>query len=202
MPRLPVPGSDSDVWGELLNEFLSVEHNPDGTLKSASDIASSEQVANKGVADGYAGLGSDAKVPIAQLPTGSTSSTVALGDHTHVVTSLLPPFTRPDVLTLSAGRVRLPIDGNYSIVGVRLMVDTAPTGASIIVDINKNGTTIYTTQGNRPSISAGSNSGGPGVAPDISSIAAGDYLTVDVDQVGSIVAGSDLVVAVIVTRTT
>lgn len=32
-PRLPSPGNDAGVWGELLNEFLLVEHNPDGTLK-------------------------------------------------------------------------------------------------------------------------------------------------------------------------
>ncbi len=42
MPRLPKPGGDAGNWGELLNEFLSVEHNGDGSLKSvvrSSDIA-------------------------------------------------------------------------------------------------------------------------------------------------------------------
>jgi hypothetical protein len=104
-------------------------------------------------------------------------------------------------LTLSTGKTRLPIDGDYIIVGVRLMVNTVPTGAAIVVDINKNGTSIFTSQANRPTILAGANSGGPGVAPDITSIAAGDFLTVDVDQIGSVVVGSDLVVTVIVTRT-
>ncbi len=33
MARLPVPGSDGGVWGQVLNEFLGVEHNADGTLK-------------------------------------------------------------------------------------------------------------------------------------------------------------------------
>jgi len=32
MARLPTPGGDSDTWGVLLNEFLSVAHNADGTL--------------------------------------------------------------------------------------------------------------------------------------------------------------------------
>ncbi len=31
--RLPVPGADGDTWGDLLNEYLAVEHNPDGTLR-------------------------------------------------------------------------------------------------------------------------------------------------------------------------
>ncbi|MGV9001832.1 MAG: glycosyl hydrolase family 28-related protein [Candidatus Saccharimonadaceae bacterium] len=34
--RLPVPGSDRDVWGTLLNDFLSVEHTSDGTLKDGT----------------------------------------------------------------------------------------------------------------------------------------------------------------------
>ncbi|HKU18064.1 MAG TPA: hypothetical protein VJP80_02210 [Candidatus Saccharimonadales bacterium] len=31
MSRLPTPGSDDDIWGQLLNDFLRVEHNKDGT---------------------------------------------------------------------------------------------------------------------------------------------------------------------------
>lgn len=37
----------------------------------------------KGAANGYASLGADTKVPIAEIPTGSTNSTVSLGDHNH-----------------------------------------------------------------------------------------------------------------------
>lgn len=37
MARLPNPGGDSNVWGGVLNEFLEVEHNADGTLKLRSD---------------------------------------------------------------------------------------------------------------------------------------------------------------------
>lgn len=38
MARLPVPGSDGDVWGDILNEYLEVAHNGDGTLKDAATI--------------------------------------------------------------------------------------------------------------------------------------------------------------------
>lgn len=40
MARLPVPGSDSGTWGNVLNDFLSVEHNADGTLKESGTLAS------------------------------------------------------------------------------------------------------------------------------------------------------------------
>lgn len=39
-PRLPQPGSDKGVWGQLLNQFLEVEHNPNGTLKQEGSLAS------------------------------------------------------------------------------------------------------------------------------------------------------------------
>lgn len=39
MSRLPIPGSDSNAWGAILNDFLTVEHYTDGSLKKAPDIA-------------------------------------------------------------------------------------------------------------------------------------------------------------------
>jgi hypothetical protein len=38
MTRLPIPGKDGGLWGDLLNDFLAVEHNADGTLKLRTDI--------------------------------------------------------------------------------------------------------------------------------------------------------------------
>lgn len=39
MSRLPIPGSDNGLWGNILNDFLSVEHNPDGTLKASGSLS-------------------------------------------------------------------------------------------------------------------------------------------------------------------
>jgi len=33
-PRLPQVGSDDNAWGDVLNEFLEVSHNTDGTIKN------------------------------------------------------------------------------------------------------------------------------------------------------------------------
>jgi len=38
MARLPKPGGDANTWAEVLNEFLLVAHNPDGTPRAASKI--------------------------------------------------------------------------------------------------------------------------------------------------------------------
>jgi hypothetical protein len=39
MARLPIPGSDNGVWGDVLNDFLLVEHNSDGTLKASGSLS-------------------------------------------------------------------------------------------------------------------------------------------------------------------
>ncbi|MEO6513100.1 MAG: hypothetical protein ABIR37_00275 [Candidatus Saccharimonadales bacterium] len=38
MSRLPTPGSDDGTWGTVLNDYLAVEHNADGSLKKAAQI--------------------------------------------------------------------------------------------------------------------------------------------------------------------
>lgn len=54
-------------------------------------------------------------------------------------------------------------------------------GADLVIDINKNGTTIFTTQANRPKITNG-NAYGESVAPNITNFIAGDRLTIDIDS--------------------
>ncbi|MCJ7431244.1 hypothetical protein MUO83_08565 [Candidatus Bathyarchaeota archaeon] len=83
-----------------------------------------------------------------------------------------------------------------AIVKVKVVVKTAPTGAALIVDVNKNGTTIFTTQGGRPSIAAG-DTADDSDTPDVTALAETDKLTVDIDQVGSTIAGADLTVEVV-----
>jgi hypothetical protein len=36
MSRLPTPGSDDNIWGNILNDFLNVSHNTDGTLQAGA----------------------------------------------------------------------------------------------------------------------------------------------------------------------
>jgi len=83
-----------------------------------------------------------------------------------------------------------------TITKVKVVVKTAPTGAALIVDVNKNGTTIFTTQGGRPSIAIGATTDDSDT-PDVTNLAESDKLTVDIDQVGSTIAGADLTVEVV-----
>jgi len=84
-----------------------------------------------------------------------------------------------------------------SIALVKIYAKTAPTGASLIVDINKNDTTIFTTQANRPEIAIDGHAD-DSETPDITSLLEGDRLSFDVDQVGStIFGGNPLLITVI-----
>lgn len=69
--RLPNPGSDNGVWGDLLNSFLQVSHNSDGTLNS---VAVSNALPNP--------------IPVTKLGAGTPSSYNFLrGDGTWAVPS-------------------------------------------------------------------------------------------------------------------
>lgn len=82
---------------------------------------------------------------------------------------------------------------------VSVHVGTAPTGADLIYDVNHNGTTVFTDQTKRPRVLAGATDSAP-VAPNgatnIALVAPNDTVTVDLDQIGSTVAGSDALVVV------
>lgn len=156
-----------------------------GTVAQGNDsrITGAEQAANKGVANGYASLDGGGKIPDAQLALSLTRA--------HV-------FSNTGTLIVETGSHRLYNDSAsaWTIVGVRASVGVAPTGSSIVVDINVNGTTIFATQANRPTITASTFTSGKITNMDITSVAAGSYLTIDIDQIGSIVAGAQLTVQV------
>lgn len=66
MSRLPNVGADDDAWGDILNDFLQVSHNTDGTLKSTS--LPNASTSSKGVV----------QLAIANDVNTGTSSTVAV----------------------------------------------------------------------------------------------------------------------------
>lgn len=108
------------------------------------------------------------------------------------------PYSYLGSLAVSTGTFRLYNDtgATWTINGIRASVGVASAGASIIIDVNKNGTTLFTTQANRPTIAAAANTSGNVTNMDVTSVAVGEYLTVDIDQIGSTTAGADLTVQV------
>ena len=76
MARLPTPGGDKDNWGNVLNEFLSQEHNPDGTLKESVDSSLGQHIAD-----------TDISASSLHHTLGTGHNQAATGDHTHAATA-------------------------------------------------------------------------------------------------------------------
>jgi hypothetical protein len=141
-------------------------------------------VASKAGASGICDLDAGTKVPAARMPTATVVTTLAVHVPGTLVTGQkLMRIVAPVALTLTA---------------VGIVVDTAPTGASLIVDVHTGtgaGTTIFTNQANRPTITAG-NKAGQGT-PAVTAIAVNTEFSVYVDQIGSTIAGADLTIEIV-----
>lgn len=103
-----------------------------------------------------------------------------------VVQVLHETVTFPDTVAQSdvAGARSVTFDRSGTILYVSIFCDTAPVTASVIVDAHKNGTTIFTTQGNRPTI-ATSGTYNRSVAPDVTAVVQGDSIQFQVDQLNA-----------------
>lgn len=82
--------------------------------------------------------------------------------------------------TMVIENIRLYADNSGTIKDVRCSVNTAPTTSAVTVDVNLNGTTIFTTQSGRPSIAAAGNTD-VSSTPDVTSYSSGDFFDIDVD---------------------
>jgi hypothetical protein len=132
--RLPTPGSDNNTWGFVLNDYLGVSLNTDGTLIGASVAsAGAEMTANKGTASGYAPLNGSSVVPTANLGTGTASSSTYLrGDGTWVAppTGVALDTTSTDIQPLgvqAAGASGLAADAKHVHAMPRLDQVAVPT---------------------------------------------------------------------------
>jgi hypothetical protein len=136
------------------------------------------------------------------------------------------PINVAGALTVANGTAHIPVPCNADLVAVYANANTAPTGASLNLRLNKNGASALTLN-----IAAGANkasstiqfpinSGSAGVddsqpnylsglnyiypempnATALASFVPGDTISLDVTQVGSTVAGSDLSVTLLLVK--
>lgn len=92
MTRLPQVGADDGSWGDILNGFLAVEHNTDGTLRTDGSLGGkADEAAVLKKANNLSDLASPASArsnlglgDAATLNVGTLGGTVAAGDDTRL----------------------------------------------------------------------------------------------------------------------
>jgi hypothetical protein len=125
MPRLPQPGGDDGIWGDVLNDFLKVEHNADGTLKNARDatklqgraidttapaddqILTYDAASSQWTAKAAPSSTSPSNTVVTEMmpdqaSTAGSATAYSRGDHTHGT----PPET-PDATAVTKGKLQL-----------------------------------------------------------------------------------------------
>lgn len=104
-------------------------------------------------------------------------------------------------LTTGTAKVTFRMPFAMTLTGVRANVNTAPTGAALIVDINEGGVSVLST---KITIDVSEESSETAATPAVisdSALADDAEMTIDIDQIGSTIAGKGLKVALIGTRT-
>jgi len=91
-------------------------------------------------------------------------------------------------LAVNTGSKRLYMTRTGSLGDFDMFVETAPVGANLTVTIKKNGSQIATGSITDGATSSTANS----IATSNAGFVSGDYLTVDITQIGSSTAGADL----------
>ena len=103
-------------------------------------------------------------------------------------------------LTTGTGKVTFRAPCAMTITAVRASLTSAPTGSTVIVDINEGGSSILST---KLSIDASEKTSTTAATPAVisdASIADDAEITIDIDQIGSSAAGKGLKVWLIGTR--
>lgn len=108
MSRLPTPGADNGAWGGILNDFLAVEHNLDGTLKTSGSLSSKYAKPTQGIPESDLEASVQTKLNAATsggsgaIPDGSvTTNTIADGAITNVKVSAVAGIEKTKLAPLA-----------------------------------------------------------------------------------------------------
>jgi hypothetical protein len=132
-----------------------------------------------------------------------TSAEYAREDHVHQRDSdaiVIPVGDETTALTAGTNRVRFRMPFAATLLAVRASVNTAPTGSTLIVDINEAGTSVLGTKLSIDATEFSSTTAASAATITDSSLADDAEISIDIDQIGSTVAGAGLKVMLSVRR--
>lgn len=176
-------------------------HIPTVQIPTLPQYASDTAVVHLAGAETVAGLKTFTLPPQVPAPSQPGEATNKQYVDAAIVSAVPIPvqtqvFSSAGVVAIDVGTQRLYNDSgsNWTLNNVRASVGIAPAGASIIIDVKVNDATIFALPADQPTIPSGSLTSGQMAVTGTTAVATGQYITVDVTQVGSTTAGSNLTV--------
>jgi hypothetical protein len=116
MARLPIPGADSNAWGQLLNDFLAVQHNTDGSLKSG--VVISDTIADGTIMNSHI----------------NASAAIAQSKISGLATALSSKVSKGDIVIRVADYGIFPSESTDHTAALQALIDALPaTGSADVV---------------------------------------------------------------------
>jgi hypothetical protein len=100
-------------------------------------------------------------------------------------------------LTASTGKLTFRMPYAMTLTAVRASVKTAPTGSTLIVDVNQGGTSVLGTKLSIDATEKTSTTAASAATITTSALTDDAEITIDIDQIGATVAGTGLKVTLI-----
>lgn len=185
----PQLGGSLDVNGNKIvstaNGNIDIEPNGTGNVLLGNFVFDADQTVGAGqdnyvlTYDNAAGV-----ISLEQKAVVTESIVVAVSDET-------------TDLTTGTAKTTFRMPYAFTLTGVRASVTTAPTGSALTVDINESGTTILSTKLTIDATEKTSTTAATAAVISDSSLADDAEITIDIDGVGSTVAGAGLKVTLI-----
>jgi hypothetical protein len=169
-------------------------------------------MARVGFSGAYADLSGTPTIPspadaapaaLAATAAAGTSADYAREDHVHQRDSdviVIPVADESTALTTGTAKVSFRMPFAATLLAVRASVNTAPTGSTLIVDINEAGSSVLGTKLSIDASELTSTTAASAATITDSSLADDALVTIDIDQIGSTVAGAGLKVSLFVRR--
>ena len=189
--RTATGGTDRNADYTYASAFPDVFSDANFTLYDDADSTKNLQFQLSGITTGttrtLSAPDASGTIALTSLVGASAELVIACSDETTNLTTgtAKVTFRMPYAMTLSS---------------VRSSVNTAPTGSTLIVDINEAGTTVLSTKLSIDASEKTSTTAASAAVISDSAIADDAEITIDIDQIGSTIAGKGLKVALIGTR--
>jgi hypothetical protein len=171
------------------------------SLLTQADAAAARSAIGAGTSS--LAVSSSAPAALAATAAAGSSTDAARSDHAHQRDSdviVIPVGDESTALTTGTNKVRFRLPFAATLLAVRANVNTAPTGSTLIVDVNETGTSVLSTKLSIDASETSSTTAATAAVISDSSLADDAEVSIDIDQIGSTVAGAGLKVSLFVRR--